>query len=382
MRILKYIVVALSLCILGVLSYYVVSSIGRNNKEGGDTQEVQEPKGVIVITGVKKEGTDIETKLIQNFALDTSVSLPQWERIGDVSRGILASAFIEPTDVNKPQSSFLRATVLDADRTIKSAVLRADMPDRRVSFLAIAIEENPQHLAWSEKQQLLAYETVDNDASSDVRAKDVYRSIKVYDPKTETTALEIKNAMKPFWTPDGTNLVYLQKDGIHARDWKTSADTLLISVADYNPETRYLDANTHIGMSPDGHYLAWTTPATGSLHIFEVTSWSPFVWKTIQRDVVPGTQFYWPVFSPDSQFIATQAIDGDPLIGERTNARMEIRALGSNTVVRSYPLDDFDFNKLFNDTWVATSIESFDFGRYFEESWSVTLPKLFKLPSP
>lgn len=387
---LKHLFTILILVTLGALSYYatlqsgytlssLLERIGLQQNEA--TESLPTPTGVIVITGVKTVGEEVETKFVQNYALDLSADTPIWERIGSVSQGTISSAFIEPVSVERPQSAFARSLIIGKDRELKGVVLRADMPDRNVTILAIDPLENPRHLAWSEARQLLAYESADLDATPEERAMAETITIKVHNPKTETMAFEIKEAMQPFWTPDGTYLVYLQKDGIHAREMDTNIDTLLIGVEGYDPEKRHLDANTKIGMSPDGRYLAWTAPSSGTLHIFEVTSWSPFVWKTIQREVVPGTQFYWPIFSPDSKHIVVQAIDGDPLGGERTNARMEIRSIGSNDVVRSYPLGDFDFNKLFTDTWVATSIDSFNFSKYFEESWSVRLPKLFQLPT-
>jgi hypothetical protein len=120
------------------------------------------------------------------------------------------------------------------------------------------------------------------------------------------------------------------------------------------PEGGVSIATSMMDVSEDGKYLIWTSAKSGMIAISEIVSWETMELKEIGRMQVPDTEFYWPVFSPDGTYYAVQAID--KLVGEdfvRKNARIEVRPTNSRTVVYTHSLEDFFFDGLFTDDWIA-----------------------------
>lgn len=332
-----------------------------------------EPYGTLIITGVKLNSVGIES-LPQNYAWDIVNPSSGWERLGDISRGTVFSAFLEPTNLERPLSVFLRAMVLEENgSTLSEQIARVDLSHEQTSFLAIDIKENPKQFTWSEAVGLLAYQGEGLLTSSSTGLIEPSVFVRVFDPVTEKALLTVDDAMQPFWSPDGTRLVYLKDNGVYYYDLQNNREVLVMGVRDYDPSSRYVDANTKIGLSPDGRYLAWTSPSGHVLYVFEIKNWEePVESETVQIIRTENTSFYWPTFSPDNKMVSVQAIDTDPITGLRTNPRLQIYAIGSLNLVTSVPLSEFDFDRLFTDTWVGVSLQDLNLQGYFGRPWYVS----------
>lgn len=336
--------------------------------DSSQSLDLPKPTGTILITGAKLggEGADI---LPQNYAWDLSEPNPKWERVGDLSNGIVYSAFIEPTSVGNPLSVFLRAMIVGQDRDLTESVVWADLVAGQTSLLNISMSDNPKQLSWSEPSRLLAYQGEVTEASS------TRSFIRIYEPETQETVRTIEDTWQPLWSPDGIKIVYLRKSGVYYYDLSQDVEVLLMGVKDYDPEYRHLDGNTKIGLSPNGRYLAWTSPSNNALYIFEIKDWALAQLETVQIIRDQSAHFYWPIFSPGSDLVSVQAINIDSQTGFRSDSALRVYAIGHEEVLASMPLSVFDFDQLFTDTWVAASLRDMDYKGYFEQSWSLILPK-------
>lgn len=383
MSLTKRIVLAASIFSLAVCAFVVMATsdswlpILKNKLGFSDSPYVPRPTGTVIITGVKLNGEGIEA-LPQNYAWDMTDPTSGWERVGDVSRGVVYSAFLEPTSIDRPLSAFLRVFAIDPqEKKLQEWVTYADLVNGQASFLMIDMAENPKQFAWSQNSGLLAYQAEER-VSSPSGTVSVRDMVRVYDPESRSVSLSIPEAMQPFWSPDGVRLVYLKDSGVYYYDLRQEKEELLMGVQDYDPADRYVDDNTKIGLSSDGRYLAWTSPSINKLFIFEIKSWEPVQMETVQVIDDPSAHFYWPIFSPDSRLVSVQAITVDPVTGFRADPKLRVYSIGSLDSVAEIPLSDFDFDQLFTDTWVNVSLSDFDLDSYFRQVWSVIRPSIFQ----
>jgi hypothetical protein len=141
----------------------------------------------------------------------------------------------------------------------------------------------------------------------------------------------------------------LEPDGLYAHEIASGTASKIVPFSSGKAL-----ATTMYAVSPDGRHLVLTVPKAGVIVVYEISSWSPVALREIGRIHEGKTEFYWPQFSPDGAAYAVQAIDTAPL-GETTrqHPRIEIRPAEGRIILRSFPLEDFDFNALFTDTWTA-----------------------------
>ena len=172
----------------------------------------------------------------------------------------------------------------------------------------------------------------------------------ILDPTSQGILKAIPNAYQPKWSPDGTKLVYLKADGLYIYDYKTEVEKKIGTVT---AGIKVLSMSM-IDLSPDGKTIIWIAGRSGVITLKRIMSWETLEVVDIGQIKIPGTEFYGPQFSPDGQFYVLQAIDtlknGD---AERQNPRLEIRSIKAKEVVKSIPLNGFNFDAFFTDDWVA-----------------------------
>lgn len=208
--------------------------------------------------------------------------------------------------------------------------------------------ENERYLDWNDQRQLLVY-------SRQVSgSQHVYEDMIDY-KNSELVILDVKNKTETVvgnggygkWSPDGKSLLYMARDGLHMYEIDSKRDRLVVNARQIHNSA--ITAVTMMDLSPDGNYLIWTTPHLRLLSLFKVTSWEPFAIEEVGR-MSDSVEYYWPQFSPDSQFYVLQAKDTTP--GTSPQTRLEIRQVESRDVVKSFSLEGFDFNKAFIDDWI------------------------------
>lgn len=167
------------------------------------------------------------------------------------------------------------------------------------------------------------------------------------DVEKDEIILEIEDAMQPVWGPDGRHFLYLQANGLHVYNLEEGTTGQILGLLEGN-----LHAEGMFDVSPDGKYLVWTSADYG-IAVMEILSWNPFQLEERGRIVDRDVEYYWPQFSPDSQWYVVQAIDTWNDDGERTNPRFEIRSVLSRSIVSEIPIVGHNFNTFFTDDWIA-----------------------------
>lgn len=131
--------------------------------------------------------------------------------------------------------------------------------------------------------------------------------IYLYDTKTKETR-EMSEGIENLWAPSGTDFFYLKNDGIHVRNIFSDQDIFLIEVADSagnNPNVKASGGMT-LGVSSDGSKLAWASPKTKEVVLYDI-SYTPKLSVKLKHRLKTGdAEVYHAVFSPDNKFIAVQ----------------------------------------------------------------------------
>jgi WD40 repeat protein len=264
------------------------------------------------------------------------------------------SAMIEPLSRKDIHDVFMLATSSQslAEEPDKMGVLKYNKETKALTSYKSSQGKSERHFAWSDPAKLLAFNriktSIAGNAYSDLLPVDNWE-IALINPESDTLVAMITDAVNPEWSPDGKQLLYLKVDGLYVWTLETREEQRVISV----PDGGVVTSMSMIAVSPDHTKLMWTVAKAGVISLYAITAWNTFTVQEIARMQVENTEFYWPLFSPDSNFFAVQAIDilqGNDLF--RQNARIEIRGIENTVPSVTYPLTQFNFDQLFTDSWV------------------------------
>lgn len=306
-------------------------------------EDVSGIQGHIVFSGL----TDVQPTQ-QVYTLDTSketasaVTLLPGNKFG---------AFAEFIDKINTSDFFFKTTDRSQDPDIdKRRIQRFDVETGTLASFKSMTGLYEQNIAWSQTANRLAYSRL---AVPFVSYTDLVSlknwEIAVGNPDTDEVVKVLAESSQPKWSPDGSKLLFLKSDGVYVYDFLSDTITQVLPIT----EGQMLSTSM-IDVSPDGKYLVLTIGRKGMIIMNEISSWEPFSYKELGRIHVDKTEYYWPQFSPDSSYYVVQAIDsakeGEV---ERNNPRFEIRSTLGRTILRTFPVPQFDFNAFFTDTWVA-----------------------------
>ena len=209
-----------------------------------------------------------------------------------------------------------------------------------------------RHISYNPNKELLAYAALpgvqtDNLNSLLINSKLSDWEIRVIDLNSRKEQVVV-NGIRPMWSPDGEQILYVREDGLYRYRFDVDSSEKVWDVAD---DGNGISVVSKFGLSPNGRFLAWTTPDLNLITMFEIISWEPFVMDEIGRIQSEKSQYYWPVFSPDSRFYVVQAADWKG--GEQPeNARLEIRETKGREVLRTFSLEEYDFLRAFTNDWI------------------------------
>lgn len=156
----------------------------------------------------------------------------------------------------------------------------------------------------------------------------------------------IAHGIYPHWSPDGSSIVYLAKDGLHQYTLTTSKDAIVYSMHNGNASTPQV-----FNLSKDGKEIVWTDPIYGQLYIGNVTSWKPFTFAFFYH---LGAYAYWPVFSPDDDEIAFEQFDSSASSTNATVPWLTVFDLRTDKSEQLLNLSEADQQTLFITDWVKT----------------------------
>lgn len=168
-------------------------------------------------------------------------------------------------------------------------------------------------------------------------------NIVVYDIASEDFDI-VANGMMPMWGPESRYLLFFNENGVNLFDETKSSIKSVIGInGEYGGQIK-------VNVSNSGWRLAWTTPSTGELILYDISSYDPFSAVISKRvSVSSDTDLYWPVFSPGDRYIAVQAADGER--NDLSNQRLLVYDVVDDAFSEIRSLKEFDFLRLFTDDW-------------------------------
>jgi hypothetical protein len=164
----------------------------------------------------------------------------------------------------------------------------------------------------------------------------------------ESNPLLIARGVFAHFSPDGTSMLYLTDDGLHQYNIGTQEDTLVWPIIDGNALT-----NLMVTVSKNGDRIAITNPLASEVTVASIQSWSPFTITDVRNFRI---QAFWPVFSPDGNYLALEQVDWDRDVNHidtvAGNARLTIINLYDGTMNTVHDLSDFEQTALFMTEWL------------------------------
>lgn len=319
--------------------------------QGVDNLQSEEsvlPNGVILLNGVK---LDQEETGNQIYFVDTK----EPREILAIKTGSPYNAFIEFLDKSKPAEFFVRTITPLSWQQYEAVMIHLfSIETSEFEIITTQGSEQAQNLSWSKDLQLLAYEVpaLDEENFSFIRG-----SVQVYSRERNEIVHTITEASNPRWLNGTDWLLYFKEKGLYGYNLVTREEQQIYGLAGEGILTRHVMFDVSI----DGNYLAWTNGVSGELYLF-----------SISKEVIPDitwvarilasrqVEFFWPVFSPDSQYLVVQAIDSAEEPSQRKNPRLEIYDVPELNRQSYITLEGFDFNALFIDDWVDESVRTFE----------------------
>jgi hypothetical protein len=306
----------------------------------------EKPSGFILMSARKIRG-EVDDH-IRTYTLD--VNAP--DVFGTLMYDLGLVAMAEPKTNDTADELYVLARTQSQQESDGLSIFAYSSSSEELAPISALSGRGERNLEWSAAAKSLAFNRMKGSEGSYGSMLLVNNwEVQIWNPETGEIDHTIADAWKPQWSPDGKSLVYLKPDGLYAMTLESGVEKKLESI----PEGTVVTTMAMLGISPDGTKLVWTTPKAGVIRIFALSNWADVSIEEVGRIETPETEYYWPVFSPEGDFYAVQAIDklaGDDLF--RKNARMEIRNINNAAPVVTSPIDGFDFDQLFTTAWVKS----------------------------
>lgn len=164
----------------------------------------------------------------------------------------------------------------------------------------------------------------------------------VYIANKDGSEKELTKGSFPVLTPDGKSVVVLRNNGLNKVDiFGTSTEKI------WGYDSGDGLTNQMFNISPNGQYIAWNFPDQGKIYVAHVTSWEPF---KFQLRFVIESHAFWPIFSPDSKYLAFEEVDWT---NPPSKPRLVVVDLNSPTLERklTYDLSEYNQTKMFISDW-------------------------------
>lgn len=173
----------------------------------------------------------------------------------------------------------------------------------------------------------------------------------IYIVDATSTPKKVTSGTYPRWI-DNNKFIYIADEGLFLYDIVSGTKKELWGMNESGALS-----NMRLDLSADSKYIAWSFPDIGKLWVLDVKEWGnesrlPELSLFDEVDV----HGFWPVFSPDSRYIAIQAVDWDTL-HTNPNPRLQIYALQKENggvlkkIDWKFNLDAFEQSKMFITDW-------------------------------
>jgi hypothetical protein len=116
----------------------------------------------------------------------------------------------------------------------------------------------------------------------------------------------MSSGFDPKWISDNT-FIFLKDDGVYMRNIEAKYSVNLLSLQDLGLDnSQRLQINSHLTVSKDGKMFAVSNLDNKSVGIYKIENIEEAKFSKVGTVEVTG---FWPVFSPDSEYVAVQVAD-------------------------------------------------------------------------
>ncbi len=280
------------------------------------------PEGALYLTLAPKNGG---TMGIYKYDIGTNNLAPLYAPEG---KTFITGKFQTEGTQGLLASEYISASVFQIVRFNPDTQVMTTLTDTKTSV--------KRHPSWSAPYEALVY----GGKSFRVKILGEPNEWNVYMTGKDGKEKKVADGALPVLTPDGKSVVVLQNDGLHK-----------VALQDSTTEKIWgLDSGKawfiqQFSISANGRYLAWTHPHEKKIYVMEVSSWTPFKGQLMH---IINTNAFWPVFSPNSEYLAFQEVDWtDP----PSKPRIVISSLTSLERRTLHSLDNFDQMLMFITDW-------------------------------
>ena len=109
--------------------------------------------------------------------------------------------------------------------------------------------------------------------------------------------------------------------------------------------------NMRLAVSPDKTKLAWSAPSIGKVYVYAIRSLeSSFDTLSLEKTLEINSHSFWVVFSPNSNYLATQEVDWDKIYTDDPKPRIVIFNTEGERV-RQIDLPGYNQQTMFLSEW-------------------------------
>lgn len=149
----------------------------------------------------------------------------------------------------------------------------------------------------------------------------------------------ITKGVNPIFSSDGKSLLVLKNTGIYIIDLQSNKEDVVVPLAKGKGKGFAL-VNMQFSLSSGGDMLAWTNIQKKQVYVLKIASWKPLKYDFTKTLSIAG---FWPVFSPDGNYLALEEIDWTP--PNPSNPRLAIYDI-KNGFTKQLIYDLSEYNQL------------------------------------
>lgn len=241
-------------------------------------------------------------------------------------------------------ATVIRTNTENANQNPRIQVAILDRKTKNIEFTTNAANTIKATPRWAPNGEKIAFAEIPIEERERMSEPDAWtiKTVNIGSGEEE----EITSGVQPHFSPDGNSLLILKNEGLHLIGIEDDTDERVWDVND-----GFAHNGMKIGLSNDKDMLAWSSANIETMLVFDIHSWEPFD-ASIREQF--STRAFWPVFSPDNQYLAFQEVDSSAEINEGRragNPRLVVYDFESGEKQTIVDLSDFYQQAMWINDW-------------------------------